>query len=262
LAETLSSGQTGAAVSQQPTANKRRLQQIDPNQAPAIAHRSVLPTQILSLQDTKPAIMALNGSTLPDSIYVALDARPNKDEYVSPRPSQPDLPIQLLTVQSNPQHWAIVTTTTHNAPTLSHASNLTGPWQFLTRPIRRSSDFSMALIVLVKVGTIVKNDRDVATVIQQVLADGEPSKRTGEAFTCRVWVKDALAHLAASGSAVLEGDVGEWAFQSRLDIYLLMASRSFARGNGQTVCRRVCSAGRDGRGSDYRQRPRCRTPWL
>ncbi|KAK3898425.1 hypothetical protein C8A05DRAFT_37986 [Staphylotrichum tortipilum] len=129
---------------------------------------------------------ALNGNTLPDSVYVALDARPKKDEY----------------------HWAIVVTNTHNAPDLYHASNLTGPWQFLTRAIRRSSDFSMALIVLVKVGTVVvENKPDISSAIQQVPADDEPSRRTGEAFSCRIWAKDALAHLAASGSAVLEGDV-------------------------------------------------------
>lgn len=104
------------------------------------------------------------------------------------------------------KHWGIVITDTNNAATLYHASNLNGPWQFKSKATQDPGK-SMTLIVLVKVGSVVKNG--IAPVIQQVPADGKPSKRNGEAFSCRTWAKDALAHLVARGNIVLKADVGK-----------------------------------------------------
>ncbi|KAK4132084.1 hypothetical protein BT67DRAFT_457676 [Trichocladium antarcticum] len=79
-----------------------------------------------------------------------------------------------------------------------------GPWQLETR-ITKDPGKSITLIVLVKVGTVIKNG--IASVIQQVPADGNPSTRNGEAFSCLTWAKDALAHLMAKGNVVLKADV-------------------------------------------------------
>ncbi|KAG6208376.1 hypothetical protein E4U35_000135 [Claviceps purpurea] len=39
--------------------------------------------------------------------------------------------------------------------------------------------------------------------MKDVQADGSPSKRTGESFTCRIWVKDVLVALHDCGEIVL-----------------------------------------------------------
>ncbi|KAK3290931.1 uncharacterized protein B0H64DRAFT_49776 [Chaetomium fimeti] len=63
----------------------------------------------------------------------------------------------------------------------------------------------MSLIVLVKVGNVIRNG--IGPVIQQVPTGGNISRRNGEAFSCRTWTKDALAHLSAMGIVVLKADV-------------------------------------------------------
>lgn len=74
-------------------------------------------------------------------------------------------------------------------------------------------DKSVTLIVLVKVGKVTK--KGIATVVQQIPADGKPSKRTGEAFNCLTWMKDALAHLAAKGNVALKiDDVGKYGVEA------------------------------------------------
>ncbi|KAJ2986113.1 hypothetical protein NUW58_g5186 [Xylaria curta] len=44
-------------------------------------------------------------------------------------------------------------------------------------------------------------------VIRNIPADGSPSQRTGEAFTCRIWVKDALMALCEQGVIALPADI-------------------------------------------------------
>ncbi|KAH6649355.1 hypothetical protein F5144DRAFT_478986 [Chaetomium tenue] len=164
--------------------------------------------------------MVLNGSTLPNTVYISLNSRPKKGEY----------------------HWGIVITDANNTATLYHASNRSGPWQFQARAIGDPGK-SMTLIVLVKVGTVSKNG--IAAVIQQVPADGKASKRNGEAFSCRTWVKDALAHLVAKGNIVLKADVGECRLRgyilAKSDILYPLASLMLTlcprntAGNGQEV---------------------------
>lgn len=113
------------------------------------------------------------------------------------------------------KHWGVVITDANNAATLYHASNVVGPWQFIVKPVGDPGK-SLSLIVLVKVGTVTKNG--ISAVIQQIPADGKASKRNGEAFSCRTWVKDALAHLVAKGNVVLKDDVGK----CRLCVYILV----------------------------------------
>lgn len=50
-------------------------------------------------------------------------------------------------------------------------------------------------------------------MLKTVPANGEVSKRTGEAFTCRVWVKDAIVELRERGLIELRRDVGECLFR-------------------------------------------------
>ncbi len=48
-------------------------------------------------------------------------------------------------------------------------------------------------------------------IIYSVPVDGRPSERTGEAMTCRIWVKDALMALHDEVVIVLEKSIGKFA---------------------------------------------------
>lgn len=52
-------------------------------------------------------------------------------------------------------------------------------------------------------------------VLRYVLADGSASLCTGEAFTCRIWMKNAFVILHDSGIVSLGADIGE--FRSLLE---------------------------------------------
>ncbi|EHK97843.1 hypothetical protein M7I_6340 [Glarea lozoyensis 74030] len=53
---------------------------------------------------------------------------------------------------------------------------------------------SMSLVLVYKLGDVSSPDQ-VDQVLRSVPADGSPSLRTGEAFTCRIWLKDAIMAL-------------------------------------------------------------------
>ncbi|KAF5566520.1 hypothetical protein FPHYL_3746 [Fusarium phyllophilum] len=89
-------------------------------------------------------------------------------------------------------------------PVLHHATNLAGPWQYEER--RGESAIDLTLIVLVKASGF-SNVLRATQIIQSVPADGKPSRRTGMAFTCRIWVKDALVELHEKGEIFLPNDI-------------------------------------------------------
>ena len=109
--------------------------------------------------------------------------------------------------------------------TLRHASNLRGPWVLDERASDPAS--SLTLIVLVRVSAIVDSDdegddsgdydgdarrggsSEVVGVLRTVPVDGTPSRRTGEAFDCRTWVKDVLVALHQHGKITLPVDIGK-----------------------------------------------------
>lgn len=67
---------------------------------------------------------------------------------------------------------------------------------------------SMPLILLYDPGAISPECIPaVDTVLQGVPGNREPSKRTGEAFTCRIWAKDALMVLQVEGIITLPCDI-------------------------------------------------------
>ncbi|KAI1068602.1 hypothetical protein LB507_004249 [Fusarium sp. FIESC RH6] len=129
--------------------------------------------------------MPLDGSLLRHSIYIALDARPEKDEY----------------------HWGLVLTDANTIPTGHHVTNRAGPWVYEEK--HDDPVCSPTLIALIHLGGIA----DFATdIIQGVPVDGKPSERTGEAFSCRTWVKDTLVSLDENGAILLPTDMDnlEW----------------------------------------------------
>jgi hypothetical protein len=89
---------------------------------------------------------------------------------------------------------------------------LDGPWRLdikdLVDPF--SSD---RLVCLYRIGIISKQDVEsgfVEQVMKEVPADGNPSRRTGQSFSCRVWVGDVIAKLAERGVLELKKSIGEF----------------------------------------------------
>ncbi|QPH04153.1 hypothetical protein C2857_000927 [Epichloe festucae Fl1] len=122
--------------------------------------------------------MPLNGSLEASSIYISLNTRPERGTY----------------------HWGLILTDLHTNPVLHHASNRTGPWTYEEKIAK--PDQSLTLIVLRLVGKVKSHSR-TREVIKDIPADGSPSQRTGESFSCRIWVKDVLMSLHECEEIVL-----------------------------------------------------------
>jgi hypothetical protein len=76
-----------------------------------------------------------------------------------------------------------------------HATNPSGGW-FLETETTATLMESLSVCVALKVGTVTDQSLMILrTTLEGVPASGEPSVNTGEAFSCTVWVKDALLAL-------------------------------------------------------------------
>jgi hypothetical protein len=105
------------------------------------------------------------------------------------------------------QHWGIILTDTTATSVLHDASNRAGPWTY--REKRGDPAHSLTLIALIRVSDV--SDHPLAThIIQSSPANGNPSRRTGETFTCRIWVKDTLVALHDNGVITLPADIGRF----------------------------------------------------
>lgn len=128
--------------------------------------------------------MPLNGSLEASSIYISLNARSQPETY----------------------HWGLLLTDLHTNPVLHHASNRIGPWTYEQKTA--DPEQSVTLIVLLLVDK-VKNHSRAREVIKGIPADGNPSQRTGESFSCRIWAKDVLVSLHECGEIVLPKNIDE-----------------------------------------------------
>ncbi|KAG6114303.1 hypothetical protein E4U13_003417 [Claviceps humidiphila] len=128
--------------------------------------------------------MPLNGNLKASSIYLTLNARRRPETY----------------------HWGLILTDPDMNAAFHHANNLYGSWKYEEKVAK--PDQSTTLTVLVLVGR-TKNHPRIMEVIRGIPADGSPSKRTGESFTCRIWVKDVLVSLHECGEIVLPGTIDE-----------------------------------------------------
>ncbi|KAG6177889.1 hypothetical protein E4U10_008375 [Claviceps purpurea] len=160
--------------------------------------------------------MPLNGNLEASSIYVSLNARRRAETY----------------------HWGLILTDPGMNAAFHHANNLYGPWKYEEKVAK--PDQSTSLIVLVLVGK-TKNHSRILEVIRGIPADGNPSMRTGESFTCRIWVKDVLVSLHERGEIVLPGTIDE------LENVALKQGLKYTRvsggGGGATVINETSSQG-------------------
>ncbi|KAG6089536.1 hypothetical protein E4U30_008351 [Claviceps sp. LM220 group G6] len=124
--------------------------------------------------------MPLNGSLETSSLYISLNARSHAGSY----------------------HWGLFLTDSdlNKKPALHHANNRIGPWTYEEKAV--DPDESVTLIVLFFVSK-VKNHARAVEIMKGIPADGKPSQRTGEPFSCVTWAKDALVLLHESGEIVL-----------------------------------------------------------
>ncbi|KAK7935111.1 hypothetical protein PG985_000606 [Apiospora marii] len=128
------------------------------------------------------------------------------------------------------QHWGLILTVPNQTPVLHHASNRAGPWSYEVRAGRPEN--SMTLIVLVRVGAL-KSHSEATNVMKTIPADGSPSRRTGEAFTCRIWIKDVLMALHEAGQIALPVDID--ALERAAVRHAVNHAKSAESGNGATV---------------------------
>ncbi|KAG6072095.1 hypothetical protein E4U33_003376 [Claviceps sp. LM78 group G4] len=150
--------------------------------------------------------MPLNGSLEASSIYLTLNARRRPKTYVGSPLTQLVRSFLSNSVANLPKHWGLILTDPVMNAAFHHVNNLYGPWKYEKKVAK--PDQSKTLIVLVLVGK-AKNHSQIMEVIRGTPADGSPSKRTGESFTCRIWVKDVLVSLHERGEIVLPGTIDE-----------------------------------------------------
>lgn len=110
---------------------------------------------------------------------------------------------------------------------------------------------SKTLVSLIHVGSISSRSNAEA-IILSVPANGQRSSRTGEAFTCRIWVKDVLVALQAHGIVVLPTDIGKSATSVLVPRPYSLISIRFLGDDSGGVRPRVGTESRAGTGRDCR----------
>jgi len=96
-------------------------------------------------------------------------------------------------------HWGIFVPTNKPEGEVWHATNAGGGWN-LENKTTRGIPNSMSLCVVLKLGIATsQNWTALHTTLANVPCSGQPSLNTGEPFTCRIWVKDAILALHNAG---------------------------------------------------------------
>lgn len=96
-------------------------------------------------------------------------------------------------------HWGFFVPTNKPHGEVWHAINPSGGWFLETKTTRGVPD-SMSLCLVLKLGIATsQNWETLRTTLANVPCCGEPSLNTGEPFTCRIWVKDAILALHHAG---------------------------------------------------------------
>lgn len=104
-------------------------------------------------------------------------------------------------------HWGLFIPTTTPVGDVWHATNRTGDWNVQPRS-SGNVPFSMSLVLAHKIGSISPSAWAACkNVLNAVPYDYSHSPNTGEPFSCRVWVKDALLGLHENRIIVLPQDV-------------------------------------------------------
>ncbi|KAF2786916.1 hypothetical protein K505DRAFT_330021 [Melanomma pulvis-pyrius CBS 109.77] len=106
----------------------------------------------------------------------------------------------LLSLRAGPGfHWGLFVPTNKPHGEVWHATNRQGGW-LVEAKSTSGVPTSITLCLAFKVGTVNSaNWETLRSTLGNVAGNGQPSPNTGEAFTCRVWVEDALLALHNAG---------------------------------------------------------------
>ncbi|KAK4041698.1 hypothetical protein C8A01DRAFT_34301 [Parachaetomium inaequale] len=116
----------------------------------------------------------------------------------------PSVSLDARSVQGT-YHWGLIIMDSAEKGSFHHATNPSGGWKYEKR--NASPAQSITLITVVRVSGLNGSVQAATDVIQSVPADGSPSQRTGEAFRCLSWLKDAIVALDAAGIIQLPMDI-------------------------------------------------------
>lgn len=104
-------------------------------------------------------------------------------------------------------HWGIFMPTASPDGHVWHATNREGGWK-LEHKTSANIPFSMSLVLAYKIGTVNQSaQKNCLDILNRVDASGLSSRSTGEEFSCRVWVKDAIITLHNNHIIVLNETV-------------------------------------------------------
>ncbi|KAJ8106729.1 hypothetical protein OPT61_g9347 [Boeremia exigua] len=96
-------------------------------------------------------------------------------------------------------HWGIFIPTNNPQGEVWHAVNRSGGW-FLENKSTNGTPDPMSLCLVLKLGTVTSEHwAALRSALASVPSSGQPSLNTGEAFSCRVWVRDAVRALHDAG---------------------------------------------------------------
>jgi hypothetical protein len=103
-------------------------------------------------------------------------------------------------------HWGLFIPTATPTGDVWHATNQSGGWNVTPRS-SNNVPFSMSLVLAYKLASLTPSTMEACKRI----LDAYPyryshSPNTGEPFSCRVWVKDAVIELQKNGMIVLTRD--------------------------------------------------------
>ncbi|KAF3898145.1 hypothetical protein GTR04_0992 [Trichophyton interdigitale] len=116
--------------------------------------------------------------------------------------------VMLSSRGANPGfHWGIFIPTKTPDGHLWHATNREGGWKLDQRP-SENVPYSMSLVLAHKIGAVNNtNWQTCIDTLNGIPAGPHPSPNTGETFSCRTWVKDAIIALEKAGIISLDGDI-------------------------------------------------------
>ncbi|PYH95641.1 hypothetical protein BO71DRAFT_199916 [Aspergillus ellipticus CBS 707.79] len=99
--------------------------------------------------------------------------------------------------------WGIFIPTATPIGQVWHATNREGGWK-LDPKTSPNVPFSLSLLLAKKIGAVNQSNwQTCVDILDGIPADGRPSPNTGEVFSCRVWVKDAIIALQNNGIITL-----------------------------------------------------------
>ena len=138
-----------------------------------------------------------------NSMYITVDTRGVPGTFVSHNVQK----YSWANINSQ-KHWGIFIHSQNWSGIIYHAVNRSGGW---FPEIKPTEDIraSQTLVLLLKLAGVSTSSFGLCdSTLRNVPANGTVSARTGEAFTCRIWVKDVTMALHDAKLITLTKSIG------------------------------------------------------